>query len=82
MMPGKYCFAFTPCARDANATLAPGSNVSPTIRRFSATERRSSARPSAPRCLFYDNIVKPELVLKPEGTPHAYAVLYLTDSKK
>jgi hypothetical protein len=41
-------FAFTPCARATNATLAPGSNVSSTIRRFSATERNRRVRPSAP----------------------------------
>ncbi|SRR6266436_5922771 len=32
--------AFTPCARATCATDAPGCNVSSTIRRFSATDRR------------------------------------------
>jgi len=39
--------AFTPCARATNATLAPGSNVNSTMRRFSETERNRRARPSA-----------------------------------
>ena len=33
-------FAFTPCARATSATLAPGSNVSSAIRRFSDTVRQ------------------------------------------
>jgi len=40
--------AFTPCARATNATLAPGSNVSSTMRRFSATERHLRTRRSTP----------------------------------
>jgi hypothetical protein len=41
-------FAFTPCARATNATLAPGSNVSSTIHRFSATDRHRRTRRSVP----------------------------------
>ena len=40
-------FAFTPCALATSATLAPGSNVSSTIRRFSATDLHPSTRRSA-----------------------------------
>jgi hypothetical protein len=45
-------FAFTPCVLATSATLAPGSNVSSTIRRFSDTDlhrrtRRSDTDPSA-----------------------------------
>src|ERR1039458_5916950 len=39
--------AFTPLARATNATLAPGSNVNSTIRRFSATDRHLRTRRSA-----------------------------------
>jgi hypothetical protein len=41
-------FAFTPCALATSATLAPGSNVSSTIRRFSATDRHRRTRRSVP----------------------------------
>jgi len=41
-------FAFSPCARATNATLAPGSNVRFTICRFSATVRHLRTRRSAP----------------------------------
>jgi hypothetical protein len=41
-------FAFTPCALATSATLAPGSSVSSTIRRFSATDRHLRTRRSAP----------------------------------
>jgi hypothetical protein len=44
----KTWFAFTPCDLATSATLAPGSNVSATIRRFSATDRHLRARCSAP----------------------------------
>jgi len=44
----KTWLAFTPCARATDATLAPGSNVNSTIRRFSATERNRRTRRSAP----------------------------------
>ena len=40
-------FAFTPLARATSATLAPGSNVNATIRRFSATDRHRRIRRSA-----------------------------------
>src|ERR1039458_5193020 len=40
--------AFTPLARATSATLAPGSNVNSTIRRFSATERHLRSRRTVP----------------------------------
>ena len=41
-------FAFTPCARATSATLAPGSNVSSAIRRFSDSVRQRRGRRPVP----------------------------------
>jgi hypothetical protein len=61
-------FSFTPCALATSATLAPGTNVSSTIRRFSATDRHlnTTFRPQF-LCLNHDTSLWRNIDLAPEG---------------
>jgi len=66
-------FAFTPCARATNATMALGSIVSSTIRRFSATERNLRTRRSDPSACIMTTSSDSSLLGCQRGRPHAYS---------